>query len=81
MSAASIRWVLAKRWEICARIFTDFAHFEREFLTIPLMPLNLMLPPKGQKRLAQRVNRLDDKVLARYPRTRKHARSTFLILE
>ena len=50
-------------------------------MTIPLMPLNLVLPPKAQKRMAQRSNRLDDRVLARYPSTRKHARSTFLILE
>jgi ubiquinone/menaquinone biosynthesis C-methylase UbiE len=68
-------------WQLCAEIFPNFRHEEREFVTIPLMPLNLVLPPKAQKRMAQRINRLDDRVLARYPSTRKHARSTFLILE
>jgi hypothetical protein len=68
-------------WELCASIFPDFEHHEREFLTIPLMPLNLVLPQRAQKRLARRVNRLDDRVLERYPRTRKYARITFLVLK
>jgi ubiquinone/menaquinone biosynthesis C-methylase UbiE len=68
-------------WELCARIFPDFEHHEREFLTIPLMPLNLVLPQQAQKRLARRVHRIDDRVLARYPRTRKYARITFLVLK
>lgn len=68
-------------WELCERIFPDFEHHEREFLTIPLMPLNLVLPQQAQKRLARRVHRIDDRVLARYPRTRKYARITFLVLK
>jgi SAM-dependent methyltransferase len=70
-----------KDWELCGRIFPDFEHHEREFLTIPLMPLNLVLPQNAQKRLARRVHRLDDRVLERYPRTRKYARITFLVLK
>jgi SAM-dependent methyltransferase len=68
-------------WKLCASIFPDFEHHEREFLTIPLMPLNLVLPQRAQKRLARRVHRLDDRVLARWPRTRKYARITFLVLK
>ena len=68
-------------WELCASIFDEFEHHEREFVTIPLMPLNLVLPQRAQKRLARRVNRLDDRVIARWPRVRKHARITFLVLK
>jgi SAM-dependent methyltransferase len=70
-----------KDWDLCASIFPDFEHHEREFLTIPLMPLNLVLPQRAQKRLARRVHRVDDRVLQRYPRTRKYARITFLVLK
>jgi hypothetical protein len=45
------------------------------------MPLNLVLPQRAQKRLASRVHRADDRVLQRYPRTRKYARITFLVLK
>jgi ubiquinone/menaquinone biosynthesis C-methylase UbiE len=68
-------------WEMCARIFPAFEHHEREFLTIPLMPLNLVLSQSAQKRLARRVHRLDDRVLERWPATRKYARITFLVLK
>jgi len=68
-------------WELCASIFDDFEHHEAEFLTIPLMPLNLVLPQRAQKRLARRVHSLDDRVLERRPGTRKHARITFLVLK
>jgi len=70
-----------KDWELCAAIFDEFEHVEREFLTIPLMPLNLVLPKGAQKRLARRVHRIDDRVLDTRPRTRKHARITFLVLK
>jgi ubiquinone/menaquinone biosynthesis C-methylase UbiE len=68
-------------WALCAEIFPNFEHTEREFLTIPLMPLNLVLSKNAQKRLAKRVWAADDKMLARYPGLRKHARATFLILK
>jgi ubiquinone/menaquinone biosynthesis C-methylase UbiE len=68
-------------WDTCASIFRGFHHYEREFLTIPLMPLNLILPLGAQRRFARRVNALDDRVLARFPGTRKYARISFLVLE
>jgi SAM-dependent methyltransferase len=68
-------------WALCKEIFPGFRHEEREFLSIPLMPLNLVLPKRAQRALARRVAALDDRVMARFPRTRKHARSTFLVLE
>ena len=68
-------------WELCHEIFPEFEHEERELFTIPLMPLNLVLPKALQKRLARRVWALDDWALERFPSLRKHARSTFLILK
>jgi ubiquinone/menaquinone biosynthesis C-methylase UbiE len=68
-------------WEMCASIFDDFHHYEHEFLTIPLMPLNLILPLAVQRAFARRVGELDDRVLARFPATRKYARISFLVLE
>jgi SAM-dependent methyltransferase len=71
----------ADDWALCASIFESFRHHEREFLTIPLMPLNLILPIGAQRRLAGWVAPLDDRVLDRLPAIRKYARITFLILE
>ena len=68
-------------WELCHSIFPDFEHVEREFLTIPLMPANLVLPSGAQERLAEHVTRADRWVLERYPSTRKYARITLLILK
>ena len=68
-------------WALCARIFPDFEHEERELFTIPLMPLNLVLPKALQRRLARRVWAFDDRMMKRFPSLRKHARSTFLILK
>ncbi len=68
-------------WELCASIFPNFKHYEREFVTIPLMPLNLILPAFAQRALARAVGRLDDRVLARFPGLRKYARISFLIFE
>jgi ubiquinone/menaquinone biosynthesis C-methylase UbiE len=68
-------------WALCAEIFPEFEHEERELFTIPLMPLNLVLPRALQKRLARRVWAFDDRMLARHPSLRKHARSTFLVLK
>jgi SAM-dependent methyltransferase len=68
-------------WETCAAVFPEFRHFEREFVTIPLMPFNLLVPESWQRRLARRLFRLDDRLLARWPSLRKHCRSTILVLE
>lgn len=68
-------------WEVCAEIFPGFRHFEREFLTIPLMPLNLLLPRTVQQRLARRVFEIDDRLLDRHAGLGKYARLTFLVLE
>jgi SAM-dependent methyltransferase len=68
-------------WETCAAVFPGFHHFEREFVTIPLMPFNLLVPESWQRRLARRLFRLDDRLLARWPSLRKHCRSTILVLE
>lgn len=68
-------------WEMCAEFFENFEHHEREFLTIPLMPLNLVLPARAQRVLARLVSAADDWVLDHFPMLRKHARITFLILK
>jgi SAM-dependent methyltransferase len=68
-------------WDLCASIFDNFQHYEREFLTIPLMPFNLIVPTRAQRPLARYLSNLDDRMLARFPTTRKYARITFLILK
>jgi Methylase involved in ubiquinone/menaquinone biosynthesis len=68
-------------WELCASIFPAFHHYERELITIPLMPLNLVLPLSAQRRFARGVGALDDYLLDRFPRARKYARISFLVLE
>jgi len=71
----------AADWATCAAIFPGFGHFERELLTVPLMPLNLVLGARGQKALARRVKAADVRVLERAPRLRRYARLTFLVLQ
>jgi ubiquinone/menaquinone biosynthesis C-methylase UbiE len=73
--------ITTEDWALCAEIFPGFEHEEREFLTIPLMPLNLVLPKAAQRQLAKRVWALDDRLLARFPSLRKYSRSTFLVLK
>ena len=68
-------------WDLCAEVFPRFWHREVELTSIPLMPLNLVLPRSWQRALAARVSALDDRLLARYPQLRRFARSTFLVLE
>jgi SAM-dependent methyltransferase len=68
-------------WALCARHFRDFDHIERELSTVPLMPLNLFLPSGAQDRLARWAWSLDERLMARFPGLRKHARITFLLLE
>jgi hypothetical protein len=45
------------------------------------MPLNLLLGDRAQVGLAERVWALDERIMARFPGLRKHARITFLILK
>ena len=71
----------ADDWATCAAVFPGFRHFERELLTIPLMPLNLVLPARGREALARHVKAADVRVLERAPRLRRYARLTFLILQ
>ena len=68
-------------WAACAAIFPGFRHFERELVTIPLMPLNLFLGERGRRALATHVMAADVRVLNRAPRLRRYARLTFLVLQ
>ena len=68
-------------WQLCAEVFPAFWHREVELTSIPLMPLNLVLPRSWRIALARRVRGLDDALLARYPQLGRFARSTFLVLE
>jgi ubiquinone/menaquinone biosynthesis C-methylase UbiE len=68
-------------WRLCAEEFPRFSHREVEFTSIPLMPLNLLLPRRRQHALARRVKALDDRLLERHPGLRPYARSTLLVLE
>ena len=68
-------------WAACGAIFPGFTHFERELLTVPLMPLNLVLPAGGRAWLAKHVKATDRRALERAPRLRRYARLTFLILQ
>jgi SAM-dependent methyltransferase len=68
-------------WAMCAEIFDNFRHEERELVTIPLMPLNLVLPIGAQRRLARRVSGIDDRARKRFPALDKYSRITFLVLE
>lgn len=68
-------------WAVCADIFPGFRHREVEFVSIPLMPLNLVLPEASQAALAHRVSAVDDRLLERYPRLRPYARMTHIVLE
>ena len=67
-------------WETCKAVFPGFTHFERELITVPLMPLNLALPANARSRLAERVKAADLRAVRR-PRLRRYARLTFLILQ
>lgn len=64
----------------CARIFPRFEHHEIEMLSIPLMPLNLVLPRRLQLALARAVRRADIAVMDRFPGVRRYARYCFLVL-
>ena len=66
-------------WKLCASIFPEFRHVERELATIPLMPLNFVLPSGARRPLARWVHRLDDRLLERYPGLGKYGRVTILV--
>jgi SAM-dependent methyltransferase len=68
-------------WEVCARAFSRFEHHEREFITIPVMAFNLLLPDTWQARLAPRLFAIDDRLLRRFPFLRRYARITLLIFD
>lgn len=68
-------------WQLCAEVFPRFWHREVELTSIPLMPLNLVLPRSWQRALARHITRLDDRLLAQYPQLGRFARTTFLVLE
>jgi ubiquinone/menaquinone biosynthesis C-methylase UbiE len=67
-------------WQLCARRFPRFTHHEVELLSIPLMPLNLILPRSLQRRLARFTAAADDWLFARLPWLRRYARTTLLSL-
>ena len=73
--------ITAADWELCKRYFPGFEHEERELTTIPLMPLNLLLPAGAQKRVARMAWSLDEKLMRWFPGVRKYARLTFLVLK
>lgn len=68
-------------WAECAARFPNFSHREVELLSIPLMPLNLIVPRARQQRLARWVSRLDDRLLARRPSLGRYARTTLITIE
>lgn len=68
-------------WDLCGSIFSGFKHVEVELLSIPLMPLNLLIPRRLQRGIAWRVAALDDFLLRRFPYLRRYARLSLLVLE
>jgi SAM-dependent methyltransferase len=68
-------------WRRCAEAFPHFSHREVELTSTALMPLNFLLPLAWREKLSRFVARLDDRLLARHPRLRPLARTTFLVLE
>jgi SAM-dependent methyltransferase len=68
-------------WDLCASVFPGFEHHERELTTILLMPLNLVLRPSAQRWLAGKSYLVDEWLLGKVPRLRRHARLSILILK
>jgi ubiquinone/menaquinone biosynthesis C-methylase UbiE len=68
-------------WQLCASLFPNFAHHERELVATFLIPLSLLLPQGLQKALARHVVRLDDWLLTRFAFLRRYARLTILVFE
>lgn len=67
-------------WETCATLFLAFEHHERELVSIPLMPLNLILPMFLQEKLRPVLRRVDGYLLRRFPWLGRYARVTILVL-
>ncbi len=67
-------------WTLLGQTFPSFHHSEREFLTVPLMPVNLVLPRTWQESLASKLAPIDDRLLERFPGLRKYARRTILVM-
>jgi SAM-dependent methyltransferase len=68
-------------WDLCASIFQGFEHFERDLVSIPLMPLNLILGRSAQRWLALQSSRMDEWLLTRFSRLRRYARLSILVLQ
>lgn len=67
-------------WQLCAARFPKFTHREVELLSIPLMPLNLILPRSLQRRLGRFTAAADDWLFERLPCLRRYGRTTLLSL-
>ncbi len=68
-------------WRLCGNHFPSFTHREVELLSIPFMPINLLLPRRWQRALARQVSALDDRILARWPALGRYARTTLIVLQ
>ncbi len=68
-------------WETCAEVFTHVEHDEREFVSMFLLPLNLLLPAAAQRALDSRARSLDERLMERFWWARRNARLTILVLE
>jgi SAM-dependent methyltransferase len=68
-------------WAACERHFAAFRHQEHEFITIPFMPLNWLLPRSAQKKLGNGLSRVDQAIFKRVPALRRYARITILVLD
>jgi SAM-dependent methyltransferase len=73
--------ITTEDWQSCAAAFPGFWHREVELISIPLMPVNMILPRRWQEALARPVRAIDDWLLACFPSLRRFARTTFLVLE
>jgi ubiquinone/menaquinone biosynthesis C-methylase UbiE len=73
------RPLTAKDWGVCASVFPNFEHYERELVSTFFMPLSLLLPQRLQRALARRLLPIDDWLLGRFPSTRKYARLSILV--
>jgi SAM-dependent methyltransferase len=75
------RALTARDWDLCASVFPRFEHHERELVTILFMPLNLVLRPSAQRRLARALVGVDRWLLSRLPWLRRYARLSILVFE
>jgi ubiquinone/menaquinone biosynthesis C-methylase UbiE len=75
------RPLTARDWELCASVFPQFEHHERELLTILFMPLNLVLRPAWQRKLAGVLSHADGWLLRRFPFLGRYARLTILVFQ